>query len=145
MKGYKRLRFLVVLLFLILFSGCAVKGTVKNESDEQVLKDRIMAYWGYKVEEKFDKSYEFEYPVYRKNISMIDYIRGFRPTMKWTKAEVQTISKQDDAAEVTVKVDTKVNMVIPKMPRPAEFENKGLELHERWVKIDGVWYHVPKR
>ncbi len=110
-----------------------------------MLRDRVSEYWGCKVEEKFDKAYEFEYPVYRKKVGLTDYIRGFRPAMKWTKAEVQTIEKQDETAEVTVKVDTKVNIAIPKRPKPAEFENKGLELHERWVKIDGVWYHVPKR
>lgn len=146
MIGYGKRRLIAVLFFLlILFSGCSVKETVKSKSDEEILRDRVTEYWGYKVEEKFDKSYEFEYPVYRKNVSMSNYIRGFRPSMKWTKAEVQTIAIEDDAAEVTVKVDIKVDMVVPRIPKPVQHENKGMELRERWVKIDGLWYHVPKQ
>ncbi len=146
MTDYGKLRSITVLFsLLIFFSGCSVKETVKNKSDEEILRDRVTEYWGYKVEEKFDKSYEFEYPVYRKNVSMSNYIRGFRPSMKWTKAEVQTIAVEDDAAEVAVKVDIKVNMVMPRIPKPVQHENKGIELRERWVKIDGLWYHVPKQ
>ncbi|SPQ00147.1 hypothetical protein NBG4_180023 [Candidatus Sulfobium mesophilum] len=146
MIGYGKLRLIPVLFFLlILFSGCSVKETVKSKSDEEILRDRVTEYWGYKIEEKFDKSYEFEYPVYRKNVSMSNYFRGFRPSMKWTKAEVQTIEMKDDAAEVTVKVDIKVDMVVPRIPKPVQHENKGIELRERWVKIDGLWYHVPKQ
>jgi len=146
-KKMKTLRYKNIVIFfcLIIFAGCSIKDTTKNVSDEEILRDRIMTYWGYRIEERFDKAYEFEYPLLRKTVSVVDYIRSFHPTMKWTNAEIQTITKQDDAAEVTVKVDTKVKMSVSKVPKPVEFENKGLVLNERWIKIDDVWYHVPKR
>jgi hypothetical protein len=143
---YRRAGFLAVsLFFLIIFFGCSIKETVKTKSDEDILRDRIMTYWGYKVDQRFDKSYDFEYPVYKKEVSIVDYIKGFHSTMKWTKAEIMTVAKQDETAEVTLTVDTKVNMIMPKIPKPVEYDAKGLQLKERWVKIDDIWYHVPKR
>ncbi len=144
MTGYKKCEFFLAALFLVLFAGCAARGTVKNQSDEQVLRERVMAYWGYKVEEKFDKSYEYEYPQYRKNVSLVNYLRGFQPTVRWTAYKIEDIAKKDDAAEVTLSVDLHVNLRFPKIPKPMESDTKGVTFRERWIKVEGVWYHVPQ-
>lgn len=144
MTGYRKYRFFAAALLLIFFAGCAAKGTVKNQSDEQALRERIMAYWGSRVEEKFDKSYEYEYPQYRKTVNLVNYLRGFQPTVRWTAYKIEKIARKDDAAEVTLSVDLHVNLRFSKVPKPMESDTKGVMFNERWVKIEGVWYHVPQ-
>src|ERR1700690_3299340 len=78
----------VVFFSLIIFSGCSIKEAVKNVPDEDILRERVMAYWGYKINEEFDKAYEFEYPLYRKTENAVNYIRHFNPNFHWRKCEI---------------------------------------------------------
>jgi hypothetical protein len=109
-----------------------------------MLKERGTTYWGYMCNQEFDKAYEFEYPVYRKTVTIVDYIRRFRPNMKWKNAVIGKIEIEDGVAMMKVKVDTDINMTVPKTPKRNEI-NPRLELDEKWIKVEGIWYHVPGR
>ncbi|MFI5294190.1 MAG: hypothetical protein ACHQ0Y_04105 [Thermodesulfovibrionales bacterium] len=108
-----------------------------------MLKDRGTIYWGYICNQEFDKAYEFEYPLYRKTVGLMDYIRRIRPNMKWKNATVGKIEIEKEAASMTVGVETEVKMMVPKVPKKVDM-NSYMELNEKWVKVDGVWYHVPE-
>jgi hypothetical protein len=139
------LRFLSgAFFFLIILAGCTIKETVKNTSDQEILKERGTAYWGHMCKQEFDKAYEFEYPLYKKTVSLVDYIRRFRRNVKWENAAVEDITVDDGAAMMKVKVKTEINLMVPKSPRGIK-ANPTVVLNEKWIKVDGVWYHVPQK
>lgn len=124
--------------FLIIFSGCSIKDAVKSGSDEEILRDRVMAFWDHKIKEEFDKSYEYEHPLYRKKTGMVQYIGSFNTyVVKWYSAKVDGIHMEGTTALVDLTVRTKVTL-----PQIKTSEVDSL-LSEKWVKVDDVWYHVP--
>ena len=136
--------FHLVFFSLIILTGCTIKETVKNAPDEEMLKERGAAYWGHMCRQEFDKAYEFEYPVYKKLVSSMDYIRRFRPNVKWTKAVIEKIQIENDTAVMEVMVDADISVTVPKTPKKFEIKPQ-VRLNEQWIKVDGAWYHVPKK
>ena len=128
----------IAFFFLIIFSGCSIKDGVKSGSSDEELRDRIMAFWDHKMKEEFDKSYEYEIPVYRKNTRMVQYIGSFNTdVIKWTSVKVEGIRVEGASALVDLIVRTKVTL-------PGIRANEAdSPLYEKWVKVDNVWYHVP--
>lgn len=132
-----------VFFFLIIFSGCSIKETVKNAPDEDILRERVMAYWGHKINEEFDKAYEFEYPLYKKSVNAVNYIRHFNPNFHWRKCEIDAVKIAEDMAYVDMKMTNEVVIHAAKIPK-TEVELKDVIVNEQWIKVDGTWYHVPK-
>ncbi len=98
-----------------------------------------MAYWDLKMKGDFDKSYEYEHPVYRKTTRMAQYIKGFNTDeVKWLAVKVKGIKVEGTTAWVDLSVRTKV-----KLPMIRASEADSL-LNEKWIKVDDVWYHVPE-
>lgn len=144
MKGQKsRLRLYIVtsfilILSLIIYSGCAKKETIKSGTDEEVLRERVMAYWNYRVKQEFDKSYEFEDPIYRKKVSLVSYIKrfGFDPA-KMMGVNIKGVQMEDSAAQLDLKA--KIEVRAPGAPRPLTVD---MDRKDRWGRIEGIWYHV---
>ncbi len=134
--------YLTVIFFLIIFSGCATKeAVVRNVNEDEVLRERAMTYWGHKVRQEFDKSYTYEDPYYRKRFNMIKYIKSIDTARaKWTSANVENLQINGDSAIIDMKV--KVHITVAPSARDIEQE---FSLKETWVKVDGIWYHVPKK
>ncbi len=131
---------LSLFFFLIIFWGCVKKNAVISVSEEDVLREKIMAYWNHKIEQEFDKSYEFEDPFYRKSVSMVNYIKSFRPEIvKWMAVEIDNIKIEDNSAVVNLKLRHKVNL-----PGIKNIERTSF-IEEQWVKLNGIWYHVPQK
>jgi len=128
-----------IIFFLIISGGC-VKNAVKNVPEEEGLRDRIVTYWGYKVKEEFDKSYAFEDPLFRKKITMVNYIRSFNTARaKWVGAEVEDIKIAGDIAEVAMKIKLSITV------SSARDLIQEAPINEKWVKVDGLWYHIPRK
>ncbi|MEJ2697028.1 MAG: hypothetical protein P8013_10305 [Candidatus Sulfobium sp.] len=123
---------------LIISSGCATKGAVKKVSDEEALRERVVAYWGFRSRGEYDRSYIFESPLYREKISLVNYIkRSGNPMVKYRDFEVVKIDKEDeDHAEVRVKVNGEY-----KIPGAKPFVHD-MFVNEQWVRLEGQWYHV---
>jgi hypothetical protein len=134
-------RWLIITIFLlIIFSGCATKVAVKRETDEELLRQRVMAYWNYKIEQKFDKSYEYEDPLFRKEVDMVNYIRSFHVgRFAWAGASIEQIHTEGDVATVDMKMTIKVMLSHSKNLESQSF------VKEKWVKVDGNWYHIPEK
>jgi hypothetical protein len=132
-----RLCFAGLLCGLILLGGCAGGATRGSVSPEDELRDRVTAYWGYKIRGEFDKSYEFEDPLYRKNVSMVTYIRSFPAgASTWVGARVEALKVEGDTASVDMKVKLRVRAGLPEDILPE------VALKEKWLKSNGAWYHV---
>jgi hypothetical protein len=134
----------VAFFSLIIFSGCSIKDTVKKGSDEKVLRDRIMAFWNHKINKEFDKSYEYEDPLFRKKISMMNYISSFHAESakaKWLEASIESIKLEDDIA----KVDMKLKLRLFATASQAKAVEHEVPIREKWVRVDGNWFHVVKQ
>jgi len=132
--------YLGMIFLLTIFSGCVTKEAVKNVSDEEVLRERVIAYWNHKIREEFDKSYEYEYPLYRKQVSLVKYIKGFKTdVIRWKAVNVKDININDDEAVVGMYINMDV-----KVPGIRRIERDSL-VKEKWVRVEGIWYHVPER
>ena len=123
-----------VIVGLFLFSCAQLEKRV-------TLEDRVRNYWMAIVSLDFTKAYGFEYPLYRKMVPLRAYVSrmsgGGIVTIKSFRVLKKKVS--GDRAEVTIKLD-----MVVKPP----FERKGLEIHpvrkDVWIRVDGVWYHVPE-
>jgi hypothetical protein len=128
----------IVIFLLIILSGCATKEALKNVSDEDILRQRVMAYWNYRIQEELNKSYEMEDPLYRKKSTLVNYIKNiYTNVVKWKSFNISYINIEEEMADVGLEITA--NMNLPGIP-------SGKEIHapikDRWVKSDGVWYHL---
>lgn len=134
----KNILYLTVIFFLIIFSGCATKeAAVRNVNEDEVLRERVMTYWGHKIRQELDKSYEYEDPYYRKKVNMINYIKSINvgPRYQWAGVVIEGLKINGDSAIVDMRVKTRLtvnNSVIE--PEVA--------VKEKWLKADGMWYHI---
>lgn len=123
---------------LIISQGCGTKEAVKSQTDEDFLRQRVTAYWDYKIKQEFDKTYDFEVPVYRKKVNLVNYIRSFRTNIvKWIQVRIEHIKIEDSAAMLDLTLRVRV-----KLPEVKAHESDSL-IKEKWVKVEGIWYHVP--
>jgi hypothetical protein len=113
---------------LIILTGCAKRNSIKTESQEDVLRKRITEFWNHRVNLELDKCYYYEYPLLRKKISLVQYIKSFN---------IDIFDKEN----AEVKLDLVVSV---KMPSIARFDD-ATSVTEKWVTVDGIWYHVAKR
>jgi hypothetical protein len=130
----------IVFFCLIFFSGCSIKDTVNTRSDEDVLKERIMAYFNFKIKKEFDKSYEYEDPLYRKTISLSRYIKnqGHRQVKA---ARIENLSIEGDKASVVMTLRVKVRLVSEVGMAAQDIEHDA-QTPQTWIKSDGQWYHA---
>lgn len=102
------------------------------------MRERVASYWQLKVKEDFIKSYEYEVPYYRKNTNMIDYLKGINTyVVKYLSAMPGEIKWDVDVAVVDVKLRVRVK---PPQMKSEEYDSI---IKEKWIKSDGMWYHVP--
>lgn len=131
---------LAVIFSLLIFSGCATKEAVKNLTDEDQLKERVMAYWSYKVNQEFDKSYEYEAPFFRNTTSLVKYIRSFKSgRLEWKGAEVKSLKIDGSSAIIDLKISIRLDL------GPSSKIEHEVPLKEKWVRVDGTWYNVPQK
>jgi hypothetical protein len=128
--------FILVSLF-----GCAAKTEVvpvRGPDDREVLEKRVREYWDMMIEltpKSVEKMYRYESPSFREKVSFAEYIPRFK-TRKFMTAEIKGIQIEGDKANVALFLTYRVALpVIGKtLPRSED---------ERWVKVEGTWYHIP--
>jgi hypothetical protein len=126
---------------LIILSGCVTK-YIKKVPEEDKLRDRVTKYWEHKMNREFDKSYDFEYPLYRKAVSMVNYIEYAPKHIRLLNAEIADIQIEGERA--TVGLNVKAWISIPQFRMKKEDSYTSYR-EERWVKAGDEWYHLPKK
>lgn len=126
-----------VIFSLIIFSGCATKDAVRNLSDEDVLRERVVAYWGHKVNREFVKAYEYEYNPEHKTLERYVLMHS-NPAIGFKSFNVESIviNKEDGSADVGLTIVP--SLKVPGV-RPFEIPKT---ITERWVRVKESWYHV---
>jgi hypothetical protein len=139
--SWKSSKSLIAAIFLlIIFAGCGTKEAVRNGSAED-LRGRVETYWQHKTREELDKTYEMEYPLYKKQVTLVNYIKkNSNPLVKVNGFTIENISyDSDDSAQVKLMTNLTV-----KAPGAKPFTHDMVRT-EHWARIDGKWYHVPSR
>lgn len=132
--------YLAAIFSLIIFSGCATKEAVKNVSDEDVLRERVMTYWNHKIKKELDRSYEYEDPYYKKKYNMVSYIKSIHTgKAEWSVAKIESLKIDGDSAIVDMKIRMRV------VTAPSKNIEHDVPLRETWVKVDGMWYHTQQK
>lgn len=126
-------RWVIPVLTVFLFLSCMGNAKMKTPA----LPDRVEEYWSLLVKQDFEKSYQFEVPEYRKEVSLVEYIQSFGTDVTWLGARIAKIAENGTEATVEMGIRYRWNSAV-KMP-----EN-GVESYitEKWVLIDNVWYHM---
>ncbi|MGC2062385.1 MAG: hypothetical protein WA610_05355 [Thermodesulfovibrionales bacterium] len=135
----------LAILCLIILVGCAKKEAIKQMSDEEALRERVQLYWSHVIKEAFDKSYELEHPLYKKNVSMVEYIRGVNNNVKWIRVDIKSVVLENDTADVMLEMDTKLSTIPIYKNKTSDALMPNQRKTEKWVRVDGIWYHVPKK
>ena len=129
-----------VIFFLIIFSGCAIKSATKNLSDEEVLRERVTAYWNYRVNLELEKSYEYEYPLTRKMQNLVSYIQSFNVgAVQWKSFDIKKISMEEDTAHVDLALKARLRLPGIRVSEPETV------VTDQWARYEGQWYHVLNR
>ena len=104
------------------------------------LKQRALERWLFLINKKGDVAYEYLTPGYRSTHDQAKYAREMsdRPVL-WFRASFDHETCATEAScEVTMLVDFRVRMTAG-MGIMTSFAY----VKERWIAVDGVWYHLP--
>ena len=118
--------------------GCGREAEVENSvaNAEGAIAARAQHRWDALVEGDFDEAYAMESPAFREVYSRRAYRGRFGQQLAWTSAAVATVDLLDDSvAEVRVMVSY---VTLGPDGRLLEGERP---LAERWVYVDGQWWH----
>jgi hypothetical protein len=133
----------VAILLLVFLTGCVTTKAKHNISDEEGLRERVASYWDYKIKGDLEKSYGYEDPLYRKSVNLVGYISSINSSAaKWRAAEIETIKKTGDMADINLKL--RVEIILPQIDSRRKLQ-LNVQTTDKWVKVDGVWYHQPSR
>jgi hypothetical protein len=135
------LRFCFLSFVLISLVGCASKTEVvpvRGPDDREVLEKRVREYWDLMIElspKSVDTVYRFESPSFREKVSFPEYIHRFK-TRKYLTAEIKGIEIEGNKARVALFLTFRVALpnISKNMPKSED---------EKWVKVEGTWYHIP--
>jgi len=135
------LRFCFLSFVLICLMGCASKTEVvpvRGPDDREVLDKRVREYWDLMINlspQNVDRLYRYESPSFREKISFPEYIHRFK-TRKFMTAEIKGIEIEGNKAKVSLFLTYRVALpnISKNMPKSED---------ERWVKVEGTWYHTP--
>lgn len=135
------LRFCFLFFLLISLMGCASKTEVvpvRGPDDREVLEKRVREYWDMMIEltpKSVEKAYRYESPSFREKVSFPEYIPRFK-TRKFLTAEIKGIEIEGNKAKVALFLTYRVALpnITKTLPKSED---------ERWVKVEGTWFHIP--
>lgn len=136
----KYCKFLFLLLFVTGLAWAANADIVSAERDH-VLRQRVHERWDALMKKDYATAYQFEMPVFRSAYSLQEYQRGFGDDIVWEKVEVDRLLFQgDDVATIYLNMQY----------HPAKHVMEGVMpkitsmMTEKWILVDGQWWHVPE-
>ncbi|MBK1672614.1 hypothetical protein CKO35_04735 [Ectothiorhodospira shaposhnikovii] len=131
---------LVVLMVLFVATGCAGWQPAPEQSAEERVAQRAQERRDALLAGDLEKAYSYLTPGYRANNSLPRYRARFGGAVSWKDASVRSVTcQEEDACTVTVMLTYRVAM-----PRMDAYENQR-PMEERWVRVDGDWWHLPRR
>jgi hypothetical protein len=137
LKSLPRLCFFY--LILVSLVGCAARTTVvPRPDDREVLENRVREYWELMINlspQNVEKAYRYEAPSFRDKISFPEYIHRFK-THKYLNADIKGVEIERNKGKVAIVLTYRVAL-------PNISKNLTKSEDEKWVKVEGTWYHIP--
>ena len=129
-----------LLLFLASCAGLGGPPRELTEADKAALVERVTARWEAMERKDFAATWDFATPAYRAVFPREYHARNFTYTVDWELTAVEVLAYDADAAVASVAVRV--------MSRPtkqtavsAQFGAIPTTVREKWVSIDGEWWH----
>jgi hypothetical protein len=142
-RFYVKLYHTLIIVWVLSVVSLALLPGCQRQDPGEILKARALEYWNLVNLEDTIRAYEFEYPIYRKKVSVNQYVKRFSPFKHYRDISVSDIKFQpgEKTADVTMQVLLEIKPPVGQGP----FIKK-VEFTDRWIKIDdnNLWYHVPK-
>lgn len=134
---------LCLVLALTFIAGCSSLAPQPRElsaADVAALEERVRARWQTLIDRDFEAAYEFASPNYRAVFSKGMFIRNFSYTLDWQLTAVEVLAYDADAAVASVAVRV-MSKSTKQTSVSAQFGFVPTTVRERWVSIDGEWWH----
>ena len=133
-------RLLVGALLVAIAAGCSDPDELSPQQTA-ALEQRVRERWQTIIDRDFDKTWEYSTPNYRSVFSKRMFAKNFSYGIDWelTGVEVLHYDGRAAVASVAARVMTK-----PTKPTNAASEAVGampITLREKWILIDGEWWH----
>jgi hypothetical protein len=125
-------------LCLTVLAGCATVGA--GADPQTAVRARANQRWQHMMAGKFDEAYAMLAPGYRAVRTAQAFKDGLNTSVKWESAQVLAVdceSAESCAAKIRLEV-------VP----PANLRAKGnivTHFDEKWILVDGQWWHFPNR
>jgi hypothetical protein len=127
-------------LALAAIAGCAGSGPL-SASPEPAVKARASQRWQFLIAGKFDDAYGMLAPGYRAVKSVDAYKNDLSTAVQWLSAEAVSVTCQSaEACEAKIKLEAK-----PVLLRGSSRTNIVTHFDEKWIQVDGQWWHFPNR
>lgn len=134
---------LCLVLAVTLTAGCnglAPQPQELSAEDVAALEERVRARWQTLIEKDFEAAYEFASPNYRAVFSKGMFIGNFSYMLDWRLTDVEVLAYDADAAVASVAVRV-MSKSTKQTSVSAQFGFVPATVRERWVSIDGEWWH----
>ncbi len=143
MQSFKGAAVSIMLLSLVACSGGGAPQKLTPEFESN-LAERVTARWHALEKKDFAATYQYTTPNYRSVFPKALYVNKFSYAVDWelTGVEVVNYDAQAAVASVAVRVMSK-----PAKQTSAASNALGaipLTMHEKWLYVDGQWWHSAK-
>lgn len=99
------------------------------------LKQRVTAFWEARLQGDDITAYQYEIFAHTGEMTVTQYVQARSPALKYMAYTIDTIQEQEQEAQVTVNVQSRLDMPgMPEVPLASI-------VRETWVRLDdGQWY-----
>lgn len=136
-RSLRFLKWCMLFVSLVALPRCATGPEVAPRDEREVFRERVQMYWQHRIDAKVEQAYQFEHPEFREKTSILQYGNSYK-VIKYVDARVSEVRVEGERGKAQISV-TYVMLF-------RQLMNKHLTKteEENWVKIKGVWYHVPQ-
>ncbi|MCG7983995.1 MAG: hypothetical protein JAY90_14760 [Candidatus Thiodiazotropha lotti] len=129
----------VLVLMVLLLSGCATNPETQARLDEEIVAKRAQERWNLLVDGRVESSYDYLSAGYRQVTPYPHYMKTVKGVGLWKSAEVQQVKCKEDVCKADINIHMEIRH--PMMRSPARTQNV---IVEQWLRDkDGVWGFLP--
>lgn len=109
--------------------------TAPEPQPVQSLRERVTAFWEARIKGEEVTAYQYEIFAHTGALTLTQYVQARSPTLKYMAYTIDTIQEQEQEAQVTVNVQSRLDV-----PGMVEVPLASI-IRENWVRLDdGQWY-----
>lgn len=124
--------------FLLIFPSFS---QAQQESVNKEVESRVEARWKAIASHNFGKAYDYETPTYKAVFTRDLYVNQYGHTVAWVLTDAQVIEYNSHTNIVTVKVKINTTSINSEKTDKVSKKPVNIEIREKWLKIDGHWWH----